>query len=197
MVSAVRTAERSPARLMAGFSHGRAAAWRSHTRTGDGDAAAAEPVNVWLTTGDRSQLLQAQPSLQFGADQARRARHRRQRAAPLPADGRFWRRDDRLVRLADRECHDGRSARRADAPALLRLGRHRHELRAGADRLERPCPQPLHVRRHVLRPVRFLARARRGVRHPGPPAGEGSEPGAQAHGVGVERAGLDEVAGAG
>src|ERR671918_386388 len=27
------------------------------------------PVNVWLTTGDRSRLLEAQPSLQFGADQ--------------------------------------------------------------------------------------------------------------------------------
>ena len=31
--------------------------------------AAAGPVNVWLTTGDRSRLLEAQPSLQFGADQ--------------------------------------------------------------------------------------------------------------------------------
>jgi glucosylceramidase len=30
--------------------------------------AATEPVNVWLTTGDRSRLLEAQPSLQFGAD---------------------------------------------------------------------------------------------------------------------------------
>ena len=27
------------------------------------------PVNVWLTTGDRSRLLEAQPSLQFGAEQ--------------------------------------------------------------------------------------------------------------------------------
>jgi glucosylceramidase len=30
--------------------------------------AATEPVGVWLTTGDRSRLLEPQPSLQFGAD---------------------------------------------------------------------------------------------------------------------------------
>ncbi len=75
--------------------------------------AAAEPVNVWLTTGDRSRLLEAQPSLQFGADQRDglvidvNEQHRYQEMDGFGAamtDSSAW--------LID-ECHDARSARRS------------------------------------------------------------------------------------
>jgi glucosylceramidase len=65
-VSAAPTATRSPARLIAGVVI--AALLLGGLMSAQAAHAATEPVNVWLTTGDRSRLLEAQPSVQFGAD---------------------------------------------------------------------------------------------------------------------------------
>jgi glucosylceramidase len=65
-VAAAPIATRSRARLIAGVLI--AALLLGGLMSAGAAHAATEPVNVWLTTGDRSRLLEAQPSLQFGAD---------------------------------------------------------------------------------------------------------------------------------
>ena len=159
--------------------------------------AATEPVNVWLTTGDRSQLLQAQPSLQFGAD----------------------RRDGLVIDVNEQHRYqemDGFGAAMTDSSAWLianaMTAAQRDELMRrlfsasdgiGMSYVRVPIGSSDHALSHYTYDdtccdlADFSLAHDADVRHPGPAAGEGAEPRPEAHGLGVERAGLDEVAGAG